>query len=99
MTFPILFQRIQVDVFQRQSRSQKGTTQVIVRNLDPRVVSSLKERAKRAGRSLEQELRQILTRATRPSPDELLAEAARIRAMSPKSLIDSTDIIREDRSR
>ena len=99
MTSLILYQRMHVDIFVRQSRSQKDTTQVTVRNLDPRDDSSPNERAKRAGRSFEQELREILSRATRPSDAELLAEAARIRAMSPKSLIDSTDIIREDRNR
>ena len=96
---PILFERVLVDVFQRHPSDHQGTTQVIVRNLDPRVVSSLKERAKRAGRSLEQQLREILTRAARPGRAELLAEVDRIRAMSPPSVMDSTDILREDRSR
>ncbi len=96
---PILFERILVDVFERHPGDHKGTTQVIVRNLDPRVVSNLKERAKRAGRSLEQELREILTLAARPSRSELLAEIDRIRAMLPGSVMDSTDILREDRSR
>lgn len=40
--------------------------QVTVRNLDPAVVARLKQRAKRNGVSLEQELRTLLTRAVRP---------------------------------
>jgi plasmid stability protein len=37
--------------------------QVIIRNLDPRTVEALKARAKRNGRSLEAELREVLTRS------------------------------------
>lgn len=71
--------------------------QVLVRNLDDGVVTALKRRAERHGRSLEQELRDILSRAARPSREELLAETLRIRAMTPGVLSDSTELIREDR--
>ena len=37
--------------------------QVLVRNLDERVIESLKTKAELKGRSLEQELRDVLTRA------------------------------------
>ena len=72
--------------------------QVIVRNLDEPVVKGLKARAALHGRALEQELREILTQASRLSPDERLELADRIRAMSrtPKTT-DSADLIREDR--
>jgi plasmid stability protein len=72
--------------------------QVIVRNLDDRVVARLKRRAKARGRRLEQELREILAEAAKPSRAELLTEIDRIRAMTPPGRrIDSTALIREDR--
>ena len=76
-----------------------GATQVVVRNLDPSVVAALKRRASRAGRSLERELRTILSREARPDRCELIAEANRIRAMTPGPLPDSTELLRQDRDR
>lgn len=74
--------------------------QVIVRNLDEAVVTGLKEKAKLRGRSLEQELRSVLTEAAGLSPAERLAVANRVRAMTPRTAtLDSTDIIRADRDR
>jgi plasmid stability protein len=75
--------------------------QVLVRNLDERVVAALKQKAQLHGRSLEQELRLILSDAAKFSPQERVAVADRVRAMTPASArqIDSTDIIREDRDR
>jgi antitoxin FitA len=74
--------------------------QVIVRNLPDDVVARLKARAARQKRSLEQELREILSEAARPSRAEIIAEIDRIRAMTPQKLqSDSTDLIREDRDR
>ena len=74
--------------------------QVIVRNLDDRVVESLKLKAELHGRSLEQELRDILTKAAGLSPDEKIEMARQIRAMSHGKLkTDSTVFIREDRGR
>ncbi len=73
--------------------------QVIVRNLDDEVVVALKRRARRRGRSLEQELREILSRAARADRVGLVDEALRIRAMTPGCLSDSTALIREDRDR
>jgi antitoxin FitA len=74
--------------------------QVIVRQLPDEVVARLKARAARARHSLEQELRNILIEAARPSRDEILAEMDRIRAMTPTTLqTDSAELIREDRDR
>lgn len=74
--------------------------QVIVRNLADDVVARLKARAVRKRHSLERELRDILTEASRPSRAELIAEVERIRAMTPHRLTtDSTALIREDRER
>jgi antitoxin FitA len=72
--------------------------QVIVRNLDEQVVSSLKIKAELHGRSLEQELREILKRAAELTVEEKLALVDRIRAMQKRPLeTDSADLIREDR--
>jgi antitoxin FitA len=72
--------------------------QVIVRNLDEQVVSSLKIKAELHGRSLEQELREILKRAAELTPQEKLALIDRIQAMQKRPLEDdSADLIREDR--
>ncbi len=75
---------------------------VTIRNLDDGVVERLKSKAKDNGRSLESELREILsTEARRASTKELIAEADRIAAMTPKDRpqTDSTILIREDRDR
>ena len=70
--------------------------QVIVRNLDDKVVATLKERAAGKGRALEQELREILTEAASPTRPELAAELARCRAMTPNGHRTSAErIIRE----
>lgn len=75
--------------------------QVIVRNLDDAVVAALKRNAARRGRSLEQELRVILTDAVRLAPEERLAISRRIRAMTPgpRVLSESARLIRQDRDR
>ena len=80
-----------------ESRAGYATSQVIVRNLDAGVVAELKRRAKRKGRSLERELRILLTRAARPERAELIAEADRIRAMTSGPLEDSVSLLRQDR--
>ncbi|MBK1657834.1 FitA-like ribbon-helix-helix domain-containing protein [Paracraurococcus ruber] len=56
--------------------------QVLVRNLDDAVVERLKARAAKAGRSLEAELREIVTAAARPSREEVFARLDAIRARS-----------------
>jgi plasmid stability protein len=73
--------------------------QVIVRNIDDHVVARLKAKAELQGQSLEQQLRDILTDAARLTPEERLAMAERIAAMTPESVVqtDSTMLIREDR--
>lgn len=75
----------------------KAVSQVVVRNLDSRVVAELKQRARRNGHSLERELRLILTRAAQPGRKELIAEADRIRAMTAGPLEDSVSLLRQAR--
>ena len=73
--------------------------QVVIRNLDDRVVAALKRKAEMRGHSLEQELRDILSSAARLMTTERVAAANRVRAMTPAGLdqTDSADLIRDDR--
>jgi len=72
--------------------------QVIVRNLDEGVVQALKARAELNGKALEQELREILTRASALTIEEKLGLSDRIRAMGPRRMpVESTVLIREER--
>ncbi len=75
--------------------------QVLVRNLDDRVVATLKRKAELHGCSLEQELRNILSAAARPNRRERAVIAERIRAMTPTGVAqtDSAVLIREDRDK
>ena len=57
--------------------------QVLVRNLDDRVIDSLKAKAELKGRSLEQELRDILAAAAPLTAEEKVALFRKIRAKSP----------------
>jgi plasmid stability protein len=77
--------------------------QLIVRNLDDRVIDALKTRAARQQRSLEAELRVILERAAGERVIDV--DAARARAerislsLAGQSHSDSAALIREDRDR
>lgn len=72
--------------------------QVLVRNLDEAVVEAHRARAKVKGVSLEQELRDVLQRSARPTREELLEAADRIRAMTPSTHVTlAEDLIREIR--
>lgn len=76
--------------------------QVIIRNIEDRVLDRLKARALAQRKSLEQSLRDLLTEAAKPSRAELLADLERIRAMTPPPKPDATyptaeQLIREDR--
>ena len=75
---------------------------VTIRNLDDRIVRKLKARAKANYRSLEAELRELLSSAVRKQArmNEFLTKADRIAAMTPKvSQTDSALLVREDRDR
>ena len=75
---------------------------VTIRNLDDDVVAALKRQAKTHHRSLEAELRTVLSQLIRGGqPFNLAREAERIRAMTPtdRPQADSVELIREDRQR
>ncbi len=73
--------------------------QVIVRNLEDDVVERLKLKAELHGRSLEQELREILRAAAPLTVEQKLALMRRAQAMTPKGVkqTPSEILIREDR--
>lgn len=72
---------------------------VTIRNLDDDVVAKLKARAKANHRSLEAELRQLLSvAATSPSTANFLEFADRIAALTPDvPQMDSVELLREVR--
>jgi plasmid stability protein len=72
-----------------------------IRNLDDAVVERLKKRAKDNERSLEAEIRTLLTNMSEhPSRKDFIALAKRIAAMTPDvPQTDSVELIREDRDR
>ncbi len=75
---------------------------VTIRNLDDEVIKHLKIRAKNHRRSLEAELRDLLSHAAQqPLIVDALAEADRIAALTPKGVkqTDSVILLRKDRSR
>ena len=74
--------------------------QVLVRDLKADVVARLKARAKRHGRSLQTELKDILETASRHSAIEARAVAARIRRqLAGRAHSDSVELLAEDRAR
>jgi plasmid stability protein len=74
-------------------------TTLTIRNVDEAQVERLRRRAAGHNRSLEAELRHLIAEASaRPTPDELLAWADRIAAMTPDvPQTDSTAIVRRMR--
>jgi plasmid stability protein len=70
---------------------------ILIRDVDADTAQRLKEKAARRGSSLSETAREALTAYVKPSRQELVEEARRIRAMSPYSTIDSTALIRKDR--
>jgi plasmid stability protein len=72
-----------------------------IRNLDDEVVAKLKAQAKAHHRSLEAELREILSRTARaPGSLNRRAIAEQIAAMTPDvPQTDSVELLREDRRR
>lgn len=74
--------------------------QILVRNLRGEAIETLKDRARRNGRSLEAEVRAILESAATRDVASTRVAAARIRrrlASAPR--LDSARLIRQDRER
>lgn len=79
--------------------------QVLIRNLDDRTVEIHRERARAKGRSLEAELREMMTERARLTPEERMALVARMQARGRAAMIAGVPqtpgwvLIREDRDR
>ena len=74
--------------------------QVLVRDLKAAVVARLKARARRHGRSLQTELKEILETASRRDAIQARAVAARIRRqLAGRGHSDSVELLAEDRAR
>ena len=74
--------------------------QVLIRDLDPKLVDRLKGRARERGRSLEAELRGILEAAAEMDLVDAKALAARVRRrLSGRAHSDSAALVSEDRRR
>jgi len=81
---------------------QKGMAEVRVRNLDDGVVSALKDRARRHGQSLSEELRELLTREAFRPRQETVERLQKLRdgiRADFGELPDSTPFIRAERDR
>ncbi|WHZ28622.1 MAG: hypothetical protein OJF51_003420 [Nitrospira sp.] len=76
--------------------------QILIRNLDDKLVGRLKKRAKERGRSLQAEVKRILEEAAKDEATEFWKAADRIRERlkrSGRKFSDSAELIREDRDR
>lgn len=74
--------------------------QILVRNLEEKVVKRLKDRAKRERRSLQSEVKMILEQAAQVDMDtarEMLTKFRR--RFKGRKFPDSVELIREDRNR
>ena len=74
--------------------------QILVRNVDPKVVERLKARARQHGRSLQSEAKILLERAAGIDPEEIAAllDGWRKR-LAGRRFASSAKLIREDRNR
>ena len=74
--------------------------QILVRDLDDKVVRRLKSRARRAGRSLQSEVKAVLEEAAQLDPRSALALADKIRkSLGRRRFSDSALLLRRDRDR
>ncbi len=74
--------------------------QVLIRNVPDDVIAAHRKRAKAHGRSLEQELRNLIERTAPYSPEERLTVALRFQNQTPAGpRSDPAELIREDRDR
>lgn len=68
--------------------------QVLIRNLDDEVIASLKLRAELKGKSLEQELRDVISAAAPLTPDEKVTVSRRLREQFAREEFDVKAAIR-----
>ena len=74
--------------------------QVLVRNLSTKAIRKLKIRAQQHRRSLQEELKDILEQAARQNAKDVQAKVNQVRKLfAGRKFSDSSDLIRQDRSR
>lgn len=74
--------------------------QVLIRNLRDDVLEAHRSRAKARGRSLEQELRELIEKSAPYTPEERVAVVERFERLTPPGpRTDPVALIREDRDR
>ncbi len=74
--------------------------QILVRNLDDALVEQLKQRAAENRRSLQAEVKNILEQSTFVNVQTARELATSIRSQfARRKMVDSVDLIREDRDR
>jgi plasmid stability protein len=72
--------------------------QLTIRQLDDEIIARLRQLAAKAGHSMEQEARDILARATRPDPAQVVAMLKAHRAaFGDRVFSDSGELVREMR--
>ncbi len=75
-------------------------TEILVRDLDPIIVTRLKARARMHGRSLQKEIKLILEQSAPVDCTQALALSEKWQSkLGGRSFSDSTDQLREDRNR
>ncbi|TVS08199.1 MAG: hypothetical protein EA423_01975 [Phycisphaerales bacterium] len=83
-----------------KSAGEGGAKSLLLRDIPADVLSVLKTRAERSGRSLQQELHAALRRDAKRNFDEARAISADWHErLADRGLPDSTELIREDRER
>lgn len=80
------------------AKARTKVSQITVRGLDPEVVERLKQRARLAGRSMEEEARAVLTKGTAIDPEELMERARKLAAEIGDHGFDSVQMIRDARA-
>jgi plasmid stability protein len=74
--------------------------QVLIRNVPDAALEAHRSRAKLRGRSLEQELRDLIERSAPYTPEERLAAAERFQSLTPPGpRSDPARLVKEDRQR
>ncbi len=76
-----------------------GMAQVLIRDLDDRIVARLKVMAKAQNISLEQKFRDMAAREVQMAEERFQQVATRIRESTRGVVLDTTAMIREDRDR
>jgi antitoxin FitA len=77
-------------------------SQILIPDVDPALLDQLRQQAWEHGRSVEDEARTILERATRAMPRSVWDDVSTIRqelAASGRQFSDSAELLREDRER